>query len=446
MTPSRRGLAVLVLLAVACSPASSYKCALEVQAGVRPFVMWITQRTGSTWVTELLNSHPGITMLGEKYNNCGDETCFANMCDFLTARSSYTPWDAHAAAPRPVNLPVKPVRGFKQKFLYCDGASRPTLRDPGTFRGAADALEECLLPSLTDPKDYSRSTHFSEYSHSVFTQTGAAIICSLRRSAFDLALSVVMHSELVKACGKSNTYTEEVRKCWNDFLARQPGGKLRLDKEEFMGKVKLQVETIQGMVDVCEAQARRSPVFFLWYEDLVDDTEKTLAALLRFIGAPPAKLTAQVQRVNEGAQTWIANYDELEELSRWVRADAGSDYNTYVFDPDAAAGAIPPPASPPPQPPPPSQSLVLRTPMVSSCSPPSPRTPPEMPGGASSFEGPMAMVVGAGLGALSLLLAQALARRACGARWFGRGFSKSGAGRHTELAAAEFPVRGDVEE
>ena len=214
MTPSRRGLALLVLLAVACSPASSYKCAREVQAGVRPFVMWITQRTGSTWVTELLNSHPGITMLGEKYNNCGDETCFANMCDFLTARSSYTPWDAHAAAPRPVNLPVKPVRGFKQKFLYCDGASRPTLRDPGTFRGAADALEECLLPSLTDPKDYSRSTHFSEYSHSVFTQTGAAIICSLRRSAFDLALSVVMHSELVKACGKSNTYTEEVRKCW----------------------------------------------------------------------------------------------------------------------------------------------------------------------------------------------------------------------------------------
>ena len=45
----------------------------------RPFVMWMTERTGSTWVIGMLDSHPSVVALPELYCNT------AHACQALSA-------------------------------------------------------------------------------------------------------------------------------------------------------------------------------------------------------------------------------------------------------------------------------------------------------------------------------------------------------------------------
>ena len=56
---------------------------------------------------------------------------------------------------------------------------------------------------------------------------------------------------------------------------------------------------------VCEAQARRTPVFFLWYEDLLRDPEPTFDALQRFLGVEPRRHQS------------VAQHHELGEAQRF---------------------------------------------------------------------------------------------------------------------------------
>ena len=65
---------------------------------------------------------------------------------------------------------------------------------------------------------------------------------------------------------------------------------------------------------VC-AQARRTPVFFLWYEDLLRDPEPTFDALQRFLGVEPRRLKTRAQRIvsdGEDSSKWISNLKEVK--------------------------------------------------------------------------------------------------------------------------------------
>eukprot|EP00965_Chrysotila_dentata_P144430 4770450-Pleurochrysis_carterae.AAC.1 len=70
------------------------------------FVMWMHRRTGSTWTTALLNSHPEITMLGEVFNVLDTPADFQEMCNFFS-----TPLGEHS--PRGFGKTMTRVRGFK---------------------------------------------------------------------------------------------------------------------------------------------------------------------------------------------------------------------------------------------------------------------------------------------------------------------------------------------
>ena len=75
---------------------------------------------------------------------------------------------------------------------------------------------------------------------------------------------------------------------------------------------------------VCEAQARVSPVFFLWYEDLLADPEPLFAELQRFLGVPVRPLTSTVQRIvapSTDKHSFIQNLEEVRQAAASLRLD-----------------------------------------------------------------------------------------------------------------------------
>ena len=279
-------------------------CPRTAPAGTLPFVMWMSQRTGSSWATQLINSHPDIEMRGEDFNDCTDVACFKRMCDFLTSTHRRTV-----------------VRGFKQKFLYCGAPLKAAQHDLETHDvwhsawlqqklceapdGEHDALERCLVPLEGISDDVAKST--SAIAHEVYMNLGTKIICSLRRNAFDLALSVASHRLLIQSCGASNLANSDVAACWSRVT--QAG--VHVDSRPFVDEVRRQVRFTRFQRQICEAQAKKTPVFFLWYEDMVDDFEKTMRDVQIFLGVSPRQLVSNLRPTNADASSWIINYAEL---------------------------------------------------------------------------------------------------------------------------------------
>ena len=290
---------MLLLLAVVSSlaPQAQRVCSKSPPAGAKPFVMWMSQRTGSSWATSLIDSHPDINMRGESFNSCPDAACFKPMCDFLTS---------------PINLNTKAVRGFKQKFLFCgDDVHQKMCSEPD---GQHDALDRCLMPSLnpcveTPNRRCGDLAHITTAtSYEIFNNVGAKTICMLRRNAFDTALSVVTHGILVRQCGASNLDRDSIVKCWAKITAQG----VHVDATTFAASMRHEARfTRFQQQQVCEAQAKKSPVFFLHYEDLVDDMEKTMHDVQIFLGVTPRRLTSTMLKANKDASSWITNWDEL---------------------------------------------------------------------------------------------------------------------------------------
>ena len=293
----------------------AYACRKTPPANATPFVMWITQRTGSTWALSLLNSHPEISMAGEVLNNCDSEACFEGMCDLLAGETgAYVPYlRTHGG------FQVARTRGFKQKFLYCNHK----WHECEDYRGSGlNALELCTKPNLMPNSRNGRtinrfSQHEAATSAAMVDSVGARVICSLRRSAMDLALSVLSHAILVRSCGGiSNIQTDEDAACW-DRIKRE--GRVQINAEDFAREVRAQESVIRWMREVCEARARKGPTFFLWYEDLESDFEKTVHDLQVFLQVTPRSLTTTTRKVNHAAKEWIQNYAQLERAALEAR-------------------------------------------------------------------------------------------------------------------------------
>uniref|UniRef100_A0A7S3W528 Sulfotransferase domain-containing protein n=2 Tax=Emiliania huxleyi TaxID=2903 RepID=A0A7S3W528_EMIHU len=272
--------------------------------------MWMSQRVGSSWVSRLLNSHPEIAMKGEKYNNCQDDDCLEEMCRLFTAPAS----------------PETRVRGFKQKFLYCGGGPQLERKMCLPPDAGLNALERCLLPDDPSIGIYEKGflwqwdangtrdnvsmtirRHQHILSYQIFTHVGAKVVCMLRRNAFDIALSIETHSLLVQRCGVSNLVNDEAVGCWDEV--RREG--VRVNVTHFTESVLDQSRFTRFQVEVCEAQARHSPVYFLWYEDLLNDFSKATHDLQVFLGVTPMELSSSMQKTNEDVHRWILNFDEL---------------------------------------------------------------------------------------------------------------------------------------
>lgn len=277
--------------------------------GSVPFVMWMPGRTGSTWVQEALNSHPEVTMLGEVFNNGSTGEEFSrNMCSFYGA---------------PIGRRVRRVRGFKQKFFQCNADLHDKLCDFRRRPMAMRALESCLRPAgMPPPAGMAPDAgwNVSTRSYSVYSATGARVICSLRRSSLDRALSKGVQLALFRKCGVSNAVTETERACLH---ALQQEG-VTVDVDKVLQLVQEAEMAAEYNAAVCEAQARFSPVFFLWYEDLLAQPEAIFDELQRFLGVEPRRLKSTAQRiVSTGAASWIANLKQVQDAATRMRGDRG---------------------------------------------------------------------------------------------------------------------------
>jgi hypothetical protein len=174
---------------------------------VVPFVMWMSERTGSSWVMDLLNDHPEITMGGEGAG-CSmrdpvvQKECLDRLCGYFSAPVGYNNCSSKATRPQSRQCPaaVPRVRGLKQAMFECtrNFPQASSVSDPSLSRqnATSNALETCL------------QTQWVAESHALYSSVGCRVICSLRRNAFELAMSqYLLHHIVGQRCHASSAHT-----------------------------------------------------------------------------------------------------------------------------------------------------------------------------------------------------------------------------------------------
>ena len=110
--------------------------------------------------------------------------CLERLCGYFSAPVGLNNCSTKATLPHsrgqrcPAEVPR--VRGLKQKLFGCVGSSSQasSVSDPSrSRRNATNALETCL------------QTQWVAESHELYSSVGCRVICSLRRDAFELAMS-----------------------------------------------------------------------------------------------------------------------------------------------------------------------------------------------------------------------------------------------------------------
>jgi len=265
--------------------------------------MWMPGRSGSTWVQTALNSHPEATMLGESFNNwTGTDAFTGNLCRFFRS---------------PVNKFTRRVRGFKQKFFQCNADLQHKHCAFARGKLQENALESCLRPASQPPAAgmlWDAGWNVTTDSYRVAEAIGARVVCSLRRSSLDRAISKAIQLALHSRCGVSNAVTVAERAC----LRRVQRQGVRIDVPYVLRVMQASELAARFNLAVCEAQARRTPVFFLWYEDLVANPTHVFAELQRFLGLTPRRLTSTAQRIvaaDPKARSWILNLQEVHQAA-----------------------------------------------------------------------------------------------------------------------------------
>ncbi len=206
------------------------------------------------------------------------------------------------------------VRGFKQKFFACNADLHDKLCAYAKAPRRESALDSCLRPASTPPPAgmmWDAGWNVTTDTYRVLGDIDAKVICSLRRSSLDRALSKAVQVVFHASCGVSNAVLKSERECL-DALKRRG---VALDVALVVRVMREAELAAQYNRAVCEAQARRTPVFFLWYEDLLRDPEPTFDALQRFLGVEPRRLKTRAQRIvsdGEDSSKWISNLKEVK--------------------------------------------------------------------------------------------------------------------------------------
>ena len=130
------------------------------------------------------------------------------------------------------------------------------------------------------------------------------------------ALSKAVQVSFFKKCGVSNAVTAAERAC----LERMKAEGVRVSVEYVLDVMRQAEMAAAYNAAICEAQARVSPVFYLWYEDLLAQPDRVFEELQRFIGVEPRPLRSTAQRiVSKGAASWISNLDEVRAAATALR-------------------------------------------------------------------------------------------------------------------------------
>ena len=234
------------------------------------FVVLTTQRSGSTWVVDMLNSHPRVLTFSELFMHGGEGT---------------PKWGGEKDIP------------YWQTFARDEGGRRIS-RIFKLWRYLGRVYEERPgIEAIGFKLMYSQLTRVSRPLMPALWLRRARIIHLLRRNALDVVLS--------RAAGEARHGVLHARSGENVEAVR-----LRLRPDELLERMTAHDRQIEG------ARVRFKhvgvPYQEVFYEDLVANEKETFDSLFRFLGVEPAPVSSSLQKVNPTAhEELIENYGEV---------------------------------------------------------------------------------------------------------------------------------------
>jgi LPS sulfotransferase NodH len=238
---------------------------------VTNFVVLSTQRSGSTWVVDMLTSHPRVVAYSELFMHGGEGTPTWGQEQDLPYWQTYARGKRGGRVARPYWL---------WKYLGEAFQERPGI----------DAIGFKLM--------YSQLTRISRPLMPALWLKRVRIIHLIRQNALDVVLSkeagVARQGRLHARDGDE---VEQVR--------------LRLETDDLLRRMTLHERAIAG----ARVRFKRVglPYTEVVYEDLAADAGR-FASLFEFLGVEPAPVTSSLQRLNPTAhEELIENYAEVRD-------------------------------------------------------------------------------------------------------------------------------------
>ena len=260
-----------------------------------PFALLMqTNSVGSSWMTDMLNSHPHITMEGE-YPLQG-----SSVGQIYTAYA----WKSRQGRTKRFNGPeglanrsLISAWGFKVKLEVLQGAHR----DAGLHRGH-DRLPDFLVAMRC---------------------LEVRLLCLARRNWVKHAVSRVKQEAHFRYCRSWTPTHGQVNKTnCASRITNVPLKRLRIELNVTRRSLNLskQVcveEAAQHGVDLRVGVNQSARVRMVYYEDLAYGSRRSdeWAALQRWLGTAPAALSSSAMKMTaSNLRTAISNYDEVEGL------------------------------------------------------------------------------------------------------------------------------------
>jgi LPS sulfotransferase NodH len=238
---------------------------------VTRFVVLSTQRSGSTWVVDMLTSHPRVVAYSELFMHGGEGTPKWSREQDLPYWQTYVRERGAGRIARPYAL-----------WQYLGEAFRE--------RPGIDAVGFKLM--------YSQLTRISKPLMPALWLKRARIIHLIRRNALDVVLS--------KEAGAARGGKLHAREGHEVERVR-----VRLQTKDLLRRMTLHERAVEG----ARVRFKRVglPYREVVYEDLAED-EGGFAALFEFLGVEPAPVSSTLQKVNPTLhEDLIENYGEVRE-------------------------------------------------------------------------------------------------------------------------------------
>jgi LPS sulfotransferase NodH len=238
---------------------------------VTNFVVLSTQRSGSTWVVDMLTSHPRVVAYSELFMHGGEGTPRWGKEQDLPYWQTYARGKAGGRIARPYWL---------WKYLGQAFRERPGI----------DAIGFKLM--------YSQLTRISKPLMPALWLKRVRIIHLIRRNALDVVLSKEAGAARQgRLHARDGEPVEQVR--------------LELDTDTLLRRMTLHERAIAG----ARVRFKRVglPYTEVVYENLAAD-ESGFASLFEFLGVEPAPVSSSLQKLNPTAhEELIANYREVRD-------------------------------------------------------------------------------------------------------------------------------------
>jgi len=270
------------------------------------FVVFSTNRTGSSYISRVLNNHPNIRMHGELFNL----SCFPGEDSFKSYCEKHN------------KLVSKLV--FRKLVLRLVG------RIPWLGTIYSPMARSYLSDLIDNPKHYFEnnyiSTHLNirkkEWHNHVEKAVGFKLMyqhmksVSFLRSWFDnqdIKVIFLKRENLLKQYLSDVTLVARFKNNYGVAHSDSPitQQKLRLDPNQVIRGIKIREKIFSEMQDLIQDK----PAITITYESFFQDQDKTAREIFEFLELPMEKIhkPAMVKLTNDDLHEVILNYDEIKD-------------------------------------------------------------------------------------------------------------------------------------